>query len=88
MNIQRKRSGSQTKKTKEKYEVLFKNEESEEISENLSEIIDNKILIENFEESLNKVVDIEKSVVIKKNINLLIKECINSLDTGEFFGKI
>lgn len=84
MNIPRKRSGSNSKKTKEKYELLFKNEESDEITENLlSEIIKSKIILENFDIEVLKV-DIEKSGKVRKNLNLLIKECINSLDSGEF----
>lgn len=83
MNIPRKRSGSNSKKTKEKFEVLFKNEESEEINENLLiEIINSNINPENFEIEVMKIVNIDQSTVIKKNLNLLIKECIKSLDSG------
>lgn len=86
MNIPRKRSGSNSKKTKEKYEVLFKNEESDEVNKNLLiEIIGTKIQLENFEIEVMKIVDIEKSTVVRKNLNLLIRECINSLDSGEIW---
>lgn len=85
MNIPRKRSGSNSKKTKEKFEILFKNEESEEINENLlTEISVEFINFENFEIEINKIVDIDKLAVVKKNLNLFIKECIKSLDSGEF----
>lgn len=83
MNIPRKRSGSNSKKTKEKYELLFKNEESDEISENLlNEIINSNIVCENFEIEVMKIVNIDQSIVVRKNLNLLIKECIKSLDSG------
>lgn len=83
MNIPRKRSGSHSKKTKEKYEVLFKNEEIEEINENiLTEIINSNINCENFEIDVMKIVNIEQSAIVRKNLNQLIKECIKSLDSG------
>lgn len=84
MNIPRKRSGSNSKKTKEKYEVLFKNEESEEINENLlRSIINSNIVYENFETDLMKIVNIEHSPFVRKNLNLLFKECIKSLDSSK-----
>lgn len=83
MNIPRKRSGSNSKKTKEKYELLFKNEESEEI--NFEEIRDSKINLENFDIEVMKLTEIEKLPVVRKNLHLLIKECINSLDSGKFW---
>lgn len=85
MNIPRKRSGSNSKKSKEKYEILFKNEESEEISENvLSEIICSSIaLLENVELEINKILNIEQATVVKRNLNQLIKECIKYLESGE-----
>lgn len=83
MNIPRKRSGSNSKKTKEKYEVLFKNEESEEITESLlAEIINSNISLDNFEIEVMKIVNIDQSVVVRRNLNLLIKEGIKSLDSG------
>lgn len=85
MNIPRKRSGSNSKKTKEKYELLFRNEESEELNENiLQEIIEksSRIVFESFED-LIKIVNIEQSAVVRRNLNSLIKECIKSLDSGE-----
>lgn len=85
MNIPRKRSGSNSKKTKEKYEVLFKNEESEEVNESLlTEIINSKLVCENFEIEVMKIVNIDQSAVVRRNLNQLIKECINSLDSSEF----
>lgn len=85
MNIPRKRSGSNSKKTKEKFEVLFKNEESEEITENiLLEIIESKINVDNFEFEILKIVDIDKLAVVRKNLNLFIKTCIACLDSGKF----
>lgn len=85
MNIPRKRSGSNSKKTKEKYELLFKNEESEEVNEKfLAEIIGSNINCENFEIEVIKIVNIEQSAVVRRNLNLLLKECIKSLDSGEF----
>lgn len=84
MNIPRKRSGSNSKKTKEKYELLFKNEESDEVNENLlHEIINSSIVCENFEIEVMKIVNIDQSTVVKKNLNLLLKECIKLLDSGE-----
>lgn len=84
MNIPRKRSGSNSKKTKEKYELLFKNEESDEVNENLlHEIINSNIVCENFEIEVMKIVNIDQSTVVKKNLNLLLKECIKLLDSGE-----
>lgn len=89
MNIPRKRSGSNSKKTKEKYELLFRNEESDEINENLlNEIINSNIVCENFEIEVMKIVNIDQSSVVRKNLNLLIKECIKSLDTGKIVGNI
>lgn len=85
MNIPRKRSGSNSKKTKEKYELLFKNDESEELSENLlNEIINSKSsTCENFEIEVMKIVNIDQSAVVRKNLSLLLKHCIKSLDSGE-----
>lgn len=85
MNIPRKRSGSNSKKTKEKYELLFKNEESDEVNENLlHEIINCHIVCENFEIEVMKIVNIDQSTVVRRNLNLLLKECIKLLDSGEF----
>jgi hypothetical protein len=85
MNIPRKRSGSNSKKTKEKYELLFKNEESDEINEKLfADIITSNVNSENFEVEVMKIVNIEQSAVVRRNLNLLLKECIKSLDSGEF----
>lgn len=82
MNIPRKRSGSNSgKKIKEKYEVLFKNEETEEISVLIKEFLPCKTQLEYFEQEINKV-NFEQSLIIKKNFNLLLKECINGL-SGE-----
>lgn len=84
MNIPRKRSGSNSKKTKEKYELLFKNEESDEVNENLlHEIINSNIVCENFETEVMKIVNIDQSAVVRKNLNLLLKECIKLLDSGK-----
>lgn len=85
MNIPRKRSGSNSKKTKEKYEVLFRNEESEEkLSESLmTDIINSNISCDGFEIEVMKIVNIEQAAVVRKNLNLLMKECIKSLDSGE-----
>lgn len=84
MNIPRKRSGSNSKKTKEKYEALFKNESEEMISESLlTEIINSNINCENFEIEVMKIVNIDQAANVRRNFNLLIKECIKSLDSGE-----
>lgn len=84
MNIPRKRSGSNSKKTKEKYETLFKNEDSEDMSESfLKEIINSVIICENFEIEVNKIVNIDQSAGVRKNLNVLLKECLKSLDSGE-----
>lgn len=84
MNIPRKRSGSNSKKTKEKYELLFKNEESDEVNENLlQEIINSNIVCENFEIEVMRIVNIDQSIVVRKNLNLLMKECIKYLESGE-----
>lgn len=89
MNIPRKRSGSNSKKTKEKYEVLFKNEESEDINEKLlGEIIASNINCESFENEVNKIGNIEQLAVVRRNLNLLLKECIISLDSGESHPKV
>lgn len=84
MNIPRKRSGSNSKKTKEKYELLFKNEDSEEITENfLHEVINSNIVCENFETEVMKIVNIDQSAVVRRNLNLLFKQCLKTLDSGE-----
>jgi hypothetical protein len=86
MNIPRKRSGSNGKKTKEKFEALFRNEESEEIAENLlTEIVESKIVFDSFELEISKI-DIDKSAVVRRNLNVFIKQCIKSLNTGECVG--
>jgi hypothetical protein len=87
MNIPRKRSGSGSgsKKAKEKYEVLFKNEESDEISENnLNEIINcvNSINLESFQEIIKSNIE---HAAVKKNLSLFLKKCISSLDGKRFF---
>lgn len=85
MNIPRKRSGSNSKKTKEKFEVLFKNEESDELNEILlQEIISSNIVYENFETEVMRIVNIDQSPFVRKNLNLLLKECIRSLDSRKF----
>lgn len=83
----RKRSGSNSKKTKEKYEVLFKNDESaDELSENIMlEIIQiNQINLENFESEISKC-NFEQQPIVKRNFNSLMKYCIKSIeyDDGE-----
>lgn len=84
MNIPRKRSGSGSKKTKEKFELLFRNEESEEITKNfLHEIINSNLNCESFESEVMKIVNIDQSAVVRKNLNRLINECIKTLDSGE-----
>lgn len=84
MNIPRKRSGSNSKKTKEKFELLFKNEESDDITDTLiQEIINSNLNCESFEIEIMKIVNVEQSTVVKKNLNVLVKECIKSLDSGE-----
>lgn len=86
MNIPRKRSGSNSKRTKERFEILFKNEESEEMNKNLfDEIISSIINVENFETDVMKIVNIEQSAVVRKNLNLFFKHCIDSIDLGEEF---
>lgn len=81
-----KRSGSSSKKTREKYEVLFKNEENtlnDEITVNenlLSEIINSSSTI-NFETFENEVLKCNfEQALFKKNFNLLLNECIHELD--------
>lgn len=84
MNIPRKRSGSNSKKNKEKFELLFKNEESDEITDALiQEIINSNLNCENFDFEIMKIVNIEQSTVVRKNLNVLFKECIKSLDSGK-----
>lgn len=84
MNIPRKRSGSNSKKTKEKFELLFKNEESDEVTDALIvEVINSNLNLENFDFEIMKIVNIEQSPVVRKNLNVLLKECIKSLDSGK-----
>lgn len=88
MSFPRKRTWSNSKKTKEKYDVLFKNEETEELSENvLMEILysQNKIELEIFEMEISKNID---HPAVKKNISLFMKYCIdncNPCDDGKLF---
>jgi hypothetical protein len=82
MNIPRKRSGSgSSKKTKEKYEILFKNEENEEnLSENVfNEIINSahSIALEAFDLEISKV-NFEQAAVVRKNFNQLLNLCIKN----------
>ena len=85
MNIPRKRSNSNSnKKSKEKYEILFKNEENEDFRVNeqcLKDVINsvNSIVLESFELEISKV-NLEQSLIIKKNFELLLKECIKHID--------
>lgn len=86
MNIPRKRSNSNNsnKKTKEKYEILFKNEENEDFRLNVNIICDiiksvNSIALESFELEISKV-SFEQSLIVKKNFELLLKECIKDLE--------
>ena len=89
MNNPRKRSGSNSKKTKEKFELLFKNEETDEINENLlQEIISSNINCESFETEVMKIVNIDHCDVVRNNLNLFLKECIKSIDTGKTFLKL
>lgn len=88
MNIPRKRSGSNSKKTKEKFELLFKNEETDDITDNLvQEIINSNLNCESFEIEIMKIVNVDQSTVVRKNLNMLVKACIASLDSGEFYFK-
>lgn len=85
MNIQRKRSGSNSKKTKEKYELLFNNEETNDISETLLyEIINSNIVCANFETEVMKIVDIDQCSVVRKNLYLLLKKCTKLLDSSKY----
>jgi hypothetical protein len=85
MNIPRKRSNSNSnKKSKEKYEILFKNEENEDFRVNeqlLKDVINsvNSIVLESFEQEISKV-NFEQSLIVKKNFELLLKECIKQID--------
>lgn len=86
MSFPRKRSGSNSKKLKEKYEVLFKHEETEELNENLLlEIIisQNIINLENLELEFSKNFD---NPAVKLNITRFMKYCIsncNEFDDGK-----
>lgn len=86
MSFPRKRSGSNSKKQKEKYEVLFKNDETEELSENMMlEIINNShnINLENLELDIGKSYDLP---AVKKNLSQFMRYCINNCnaeDDGE-----
>lgn len=89
MNIPRKRSGSGSKKSKEKYDVLLKNtDENEELTENvLNEIINssNAINLEVLELDVSKI-NFDNAVVVKRNFGLLLKLCVrNLIDDGEYF---
>ena len=77
MSFPRKRSGSNSKKLKEKYEVLFKHEEMEESNENvlLEIIISPNINLENMELEVSKNFD---QPAVKKNISRFMKYCINN----------
>lgn len=78
MSFPRKRSGSNSKKLKEKYEVLFKNEETEELNESvLLEIIISQNInnIDNLELEIFKNLD---QPAVKKNISRFMKYCINN----------
>ena len=85
MNIPRKRSNSNSnKKSKEKYEILFKNEENEDFRVNVDIVQDivkslNSIVLESFELEVSKV-NFEQSPIVKKNFELLLKECIKSIE--------
>lgn len=84
MSFPRKRSGSNSKKSKEKYEILFKTaEDSEELSENLGTLTNTlaSASLENFELDLSKA-NFENAV-IKKNFNLLLKYCIDNIETKD-----
>lgn len=77
MSFPRKRSGSNSKKLKEKYEVLFKHEEMEEANEAvlLEIIISPNINLENLELEVCKNFD---QPAVKKNISRFMKYCINN----------
>lgn len=85
MSFPRKRSGSNSKKSKEKFEILFKTtEENEELSENLLMEISNSLQtlsLETFELEVQKAnFESEK---VKKNFNAILKFCINSMESED-----
>lgn len=85
MSFPRKRSGSNSKKSKEKFEVLFKSaEEGDELSENILVEISNSLqnlALDSFELEVQKA-NFE-NVVVKKNFNSLLKFSINSIGSDD-----
>lgn len=86
----RKRSGSNSKRPKEKiinfYELLFRNEEFQNKED---EFWNEEFFLcspnqEHLESEIMKISsNLEQTVAIRKNLNLLITQCINTLDCGE-----
>lgn len=85
MNIPRKRSGSNSKRTKEKFEILFKEENCDETtSAQLDEIISAMINVESFEIDVMKIVNIEQSPIVRRNLAALFSHCLHGINLGEF----
>lgn len=77
MNIPRNRSNS-NKKLKEKYEVLFKNEETElPFNEVICSV--NSINLDTFEQKIAEV-NFEQAVNIRNNFKFLFKACLKDLE--------
>lgn len=90
MSFPRKRSGSNSKKSKEKFEILFKvADESDELSESLLIEITNSfqnLAFENFELEIQKA-NLENAAV-KKNLNSILKFAIKTIEFNEDEKKI
>jgi hypothetical protein len=87
-NKLRKRSGSNSKRPKEKiiyiYELLFKNEQFVNIDSIFwEEFFMFNPNIEHFEAEILKLSNIEQVPFVKNNINLLINQCIKALESGK-----
>lgn len=85
----RKRSGSNSKRPKEKiiyiYEMLFKNEQFQ----NIDNIFWDEFFmftpnVEHFESEIIKISNFEQVPYVRANINLLISQCLRALESGNF----
>lgn len=84
----RKRSGSNSnKRHKEKiinlYELVFKNEEFQNKDEFWEEFLSCNPNFEHLEMEIIKISAMDQATAVKTNLNLLITQCIKSLDCGE-----
>lgn len=84
MNIPRKRSGSNSKRTKEKFEILFKEDCDEATLAQLDEIVAGMINVESFEIDVMKIVNIDQSPAVRRNLGALFSHCIDGINLGEF----